>query len=107
MPHLYSISTVFELHDNLNSLVTSNDGEMQWAVGELGAIVKSPDGGAHWATVASGTTKPLNSIVVSADGLTLWTGGFGRERALLNFGRHPRLRLIHSSKPGGCLIRRR
>jgi photosystem II stability/assembly factor-like uncharacterized protein len=67
-------------HDPLSS-VHFADASHGWAVGPLGAILHTADGGGHWIEQTSGTTKSLNKVHF-VDASTGWC--VGEDGALLH-----------------------
>jgi photosystem II stability/assembly factor-like uncharacterized protein len=52
------------------------DASTGWAVGDVGTIMKTNDGGSSWVPEAAGTTQPLKSIFF-LDASTGWASGTG------------------------------
>jgi photosystem II stability/assembly factor-like uncharacterized protein len=71
-------------HLNGVDMISPTEG---WAVGDVGTILHTSDGGATWANQASGTTEPLNAVRFldashgwAIGNVMLWTDDGGTSR---------------------------
>ena len=61
----------------LHSVTFTEEGNTVWAVGAIGTIFKSDDGGNSWNSVRREVGETLRSITFSTDGQTGWIVGIG------------------------------
>jgi photosystem II stability/assembly factor-like uncharacterized protein len=61
--------------NDLLSIFGTSDGRRLWAVGWIGKILESDDGGATWTPRKSGTANNLWSVFGTSDGKHLWAVG--------------------------------
>lgn len=62
------------------------DARNGWAVGDLGTVLRTTDGGEKWSMVATGTRDNLFSVSVASPS-TVWVAGSGTIRSTHNDGR--------------------